>query len=333
METAPLDGVVPGRGPVIRDAAGRTISTLPAQERWTTFELLNIERRALATAHQLLGAERGVCREHDLLAALSAAPSRLSDEQVRAVIQMTRSGNGVDVLTAPAGAGKTFAFATSRDVWERAGYRVIGAAHTGIAADELAMAAGIPSTTIARLLIAIDRDEPSGLDARTVLVIDEAGTAGTRDLARLIAEVDRTGAKAVLIGDPRQLPEIAAGGLFAALTTRLPTIELKDNHRQQHEWEIEALRQLRDGDTTLALHAYRDHGRITVGHDAHHAKMLLLGDWWASIIGGDDAVMLAGRRADVAELNVCGHVRADAAGYLTGPCSTSAACRSRRATR
>ena len=47
--------------------------------------------------------------------------------------------------------------------------------------------------------------------------------------------------------------------------------------------------------------------------------MLLLGDWWASVVGGDDAVMLAGRRSDVAELNMCGHVRADAAGYLTGP--------------
>ncbi len=33
---------------------------------------------------------------------------------------------------------------------------------------------------------------------------------------------------------------------------------------------------------------------------------------------GDDAVMLAGRRADVAELNMCGHVRAEAAGYPTG---------------
>jgi conjugative relaxase-like TrwC/TraI family protein len=318
-ETAPLDGVAPGRSAAIRDAAGRTISTLPARERWTTFELLDIERCALATAHQLLGTERAVCGEPELLAALGETSRRLSEEQARAVIQMTLSGNGLDVLTAPAGAGKTFAFATARDAWERAGYRVIGAAHTGVAADELAMAAGIASTTIARLLIGIDRGEPGGLDERTVLVVDESGTAGTRDLARLLAEVDRTGAKAVLIGDPKQLPEIAAGGLFAALTTHLPTIELKDNRRQQHEWEIEALGQLRDGDTTLALHAYLDHGRITVGHDAHHTKTLLLGDWWASVVGGDDAVMLAGRRADVAELNVCGHVRADAAGYLTGP--------------
>ena len=253
-----------------------------------------------------------------MLAALGQSPT-LSDEQVRAVIQATTSGNGVDVLTAPAGAGKTYAFATARDVWERSGYRVIGAAHTGVAADELANAAGIPSTTIARLLIAIDRGEPGGLDASTVLVVDEAGTAGTRDLARLLDEVERTGAKAVLVGDPSQLPEIAAGGLFAALTVRQPVIELKDNRRQQHEWEIEALRQLRDGNTTHALHAYQDHGRITIGYDAYNTKALMLGDWWAAIVRGDDAVMLAGRRSEVAELNVHGHLRALDAGMLTGP--------------
>jgi ATP-dependent exoDNAse (exonuclease V) alpha subunit len=42
--------------------------------------------------------------------------------------------------------------------------------------------------------------------------------------------------KIVLVGDPRQLPEIDAGGLFHALTTRLPAIELTDNRRQQLHW-------------------------------------------------------------------------------------------------
>ena len=317
-QTAPLHNLIPGRGDVIRDTAGRTISVLPAQERWSTFELLDIEHRALDTAGSMLAAERAVCPTEAVDAALRGSAS-LSDEQVRAVIEMTQSGNGIDVLTAPAGAGKTFAFAAARDAWERAGFHVVGAAHTGVAADELAMAAGIPSTTIARLLLAIERGEPGGLDERSVLVVDEAGTAGTRDLARLLDQVHRTGAKTVLAGDAKQLPEIAAGGLFAALTQRVPPIELRDNRRQHHEWEAEALRQLRDGNTTHAMHAYLQHERITVGHDAHHTKTLMLADWWAAYVVGDDAVMLAGRRADVAELNICGHVRADAAGMLTGP--------------
>lgn len=315
-ETAMLGDT--GHGDVIRDASGRIISVLSAQERWSTVELLDIERVALATAESLLGTERGVCDDEAVQAALRNAPT-LADEQVRAVVQMTQSGNGVDVLTAPAGSGKTFTFAAARDAWERAGFHVIGAAHSGVAADELAMAGGIPATTIARLLIAIGHNEPGRPDDRTVLVIDEGGTVGTRDLARLLDEIDRTGAKAVLSGDAKQLPEIAAGGLFAGIGQRLPMIELEDNRRQQHEWEQAALRDLRDGDAGVALKAYVEHGRISVGYDAHHTKILLLADWWASYVAGDDAMMLAGRRADVAELNLAGHHRADNAGMLTGP--------------
>jgi hypothetical protein len=63
--------------------------------------------------------------------------------------------------------------------------------------------------------------------------------------------------KVVLVGDPKQLPEIDAGGLFRALTTRLPAIELTDNRRQAHTWEQAALDELRHGDPDTALAAYR----------------------------------------------------------------------------
>jgi len=41
-------------------------------------------------------------------------------------------------------------------------------------------------------------------------------------------------------------------------------------------------------------------------------------DWWAARTQGDDAIMLAGRRSEVAELNVHGRLRAELAGQLTG---------------
>jgi conjugative relaxase-like TrwC/TraI family protein len=87
-EIAPLHNLLPGRGATIRDATGRRISTLPPQEHWTTQELLDIEQHALAVARSLLGAERAVCPESALIAALRVAPS-LSDEQMRAVMKMT----------------------------------------------------------------------------------------------------------------------------------------------------------------------------------------------------------------------------------------------------
>jgi conjugative relaxase-like TrwC/TraI family protein len=317
LAVAPLERI-PGRGPVIRNSVGKVLSVLPAGERWTTFELLNIEREGLHVAHAMLDAGRAICDEEDVIAALQTSPT-LSDEQVRAVVQITTSGNGIDIVTAPAGAGKTYALATAREAWERAGYRVMGAAHTGVAADELSVAAGIPSTTIARLLIAIDRGEPGGFDRATVLVVEEAGTAGTRDLARLLTEVERTGAKAVLVGDAKQLPEIAAGGLFAGLIARQPTVALRDNRRQREEWERDALRHLRDGDTQRALTAYQEHDRITIGYNADETKHLVVADWWAARVRGEDAVMLAGRRWEVAELNVHGRLRALHAGQLAGP--------------
>jgi hypothetical protein len=195
---------------------------------------------------------------------------------------------------------------------------VIGAAHTGVAADDLQDKTGIPATTIARLLIAIHRGEPGGFDDRTVLVVEEAGTAGTCDLAAIFAHASHAHSKVVLLGDPKQLPEIAAGGLFAGLIARQPVLELRDNHRQREEWEREALRQIRDGDPSAALAAYHTHGRITIGATADDTKALLVADWWASRAAGEDAIMLARRRSQVSELNVHGRLRARLAGQLHG---------------
>ena len=118
---------------------------------------------------------------------------------------------------------------------------------------------------------------------------------------------------------PKQLPEIATGGLFAALVVRQPCIELRDNRRQREEWERAALSDPRDGDTGRALAMYNEHGRITIGEDADGTKRLLVADSWASQVQGEDAVMLAGRRSEVAELNVRGRLRALDAGWLNGP--------------
>jgi ATP-dependent exoDNAse (exonuclease V) alpha subunit len=50
-----------------------------------------------------------------------------------------------------------------------------------------------------------------------VIVVDEAGMVGTRQLDKLLDHAERAAAKVVLVGDDKQLPEIAAGGAFRAL--------------------------------------------------------------------------------------------------------------------
>ncbi|MHB1910924.1 MAG: AAA family ATPase, partial [Acidimicrobiales bacterium] len=55
------------------------------------------------------------------------------------------------------------------------------------------------------------------------LALGQDGTQRRLDnrLAALVGEATQVGAKVVLCGDPKQLPEIDAGGLFASLAHRL----------------------------------------------------------------------------------------------------------------
>ena len=84
--------------------------------------------------------------------------------------------------------------------------------------------------------------------------------SGTRSLARLTDAATAAEGKLVLVGDARQLPEIEAGGLFAALADRLGALELREVRRQREEWDREALAALRDGDVDLFVREYERRG-------------------------------------------------------------------------
>jgi ATP-dependent exoDNAse (exonuclease V) alpha subunit len=58
--------------------------------------------------------------------------------------------------------------------------------------------------TCDRLLGDLDRGREQ-LDARTVVVVDEAGMVGSRKLTRLLEHAEQAQTKLVLVGDDRQL--------------------------------------------------------------------------------------------------------------------------------
>ena len=102
----------------------------------------------------------------------------LSAEQRRLVETVTAGCSGVDIVTAPAGAGKTFALAAANDAWTAGGHRVIGAALSARAGAELQASAAIPSMTLARLAVDV-----TVINRGDVVVIDEFGMAPTRLVA------------------------------------------------------------------------------------------------------------------------------------------------------
>lgn len=295
-------------------------NTIPVASRagehgWTSAELLDVERRflsALDSSHQRDPIDRA------LVEPVIAARTTLGDDQAAAVRMIAGSAGAVSVLVGPAGTGKTFTLDTVRELFEAAGYRVIGAAPSARAAMELEAGAGASSATLHRLTGEWSRgyDRP---DARTLLIVDEAGMAGIRDLEPLVAATVAAGGRVVLAGDHRQLPEITTGGGFAAATRYSGTVaELTVNRRQVAAWEQDALTELRSGHVATAVAAYRGHGRVVVADDDAGMIAAAVNHWFDANHSGRSAVLLAATNHTVDALNHAVRDHLDATG-VAGP--------------
>ena len=172
----------------------------------------------------------------------------------------------MDVVEALAGTGKTTVAGALAAVYQRAGYRVLGAAPTGRAARELSSRAGVPASTLHRLVDELRRTDGFG-PGPTVLVVDEAGMAPTRVTAEVLAAATRDGGKVVALGDSGQLSSVEAGGWQRALSRRLGAHELRAVVRQRDAAERRALAALHDavgglevavGDRVIARRNDRD---------------------------------------------------------------------------
>ena len=188
-----------------------------------------------------------------------------------------------------------------------AGYRVVGAALADQAVQELAAGAGIRHcVNVARLLWELG-DSHGGFGPHTVLIIDEAGMVGC-DYDRLLAHASAAGAKVILVGDDRQLAAIEAGGYLRGVVTRVGAVHLRENLRQRHEFDRDALALQRAGKAAEAMAVWRTHGRVTVVDTGEEAKATVLARWWASPHrASHQSIMLAYQRADVAALNAAAH--------------------------
>ncbi len=271
------------------------------EPRHTTVELLTIETALLQGAVSRAGDGVATVNAHDVESALSHFP-QLDDDQRAMVTRLTTSGAGVDVVVGRAGSGKTTALAASNQAWRSAGFSLTGAALSARAAMGLEEEAGIPSTTLSRLINDLDKGA-NVLGPSHIVVLDEAGMVGTRQLARLLDEASTVGAKVVLVGDPRQLPEIDAGGAVAGLIERLGAVELTGNHRQGAAWERMALDELRHGNPIWGLAAFELADRVHCAPSMKEARSQLVEAWLMARVTGDDSVMLAVNRDDVSALN------------------------------
>jgi conjugative relaxase-like TrwC/TraI family protein len=276
------------------------------ERRWSTPELLAVEQQLVESATGRTGEQTARVSHEAVREALAAHPTAGADQQGM-VRDLCQGGQGVALVVGRAGTGKTFALGIARHAWQLDSYRLLATAPTGIATISLQGEGFEDVATCDRLLDDLDRGREQ-LDARTVLVVDEAGMLGSRKLTRLLEHADQAQAKVVLVGDDRQLAAIDAGGGFRALRLRLGASELTENRRQQQAWEREALELVRSGLVDEAVAAYQAHDRVVAADSKPAATLALLQDWWTAFQQAEqnpaqEVIVLAARRAEVDRLN------------------------------
>jgi Ti-type conjugative transfer relaxase TraA len=278
---------------------------------FTTRDFLGVEKQLSSRASEMAGSggfkvnaahiEQAIRSENTRLHARIGAT--LSDEQITAIHHIL-APNQLSAVVGLASAGKSTLLSVARQAWERQDLRVHGAALAGKAADSLQSASGIRSRTLASLEASWKSGyEPVGCG--DVVVIDEAGMVGTRQLVRIIEQLQMRGCKLVLVGDPDQLQPIQAGTPFRDIVDGIGAARLTEIRRQATNWQRDASHELAKGQTAQALQRYADHGAVHHGESRDQAIAKLVQDYMADreTNGTASRLAFAHRRVDVHAIN------------------------------
>ncbi|NHA67726.1 MobF family relaxase [Phycicoccus flavus] len=301
-----------GEPEILRRSDGEPVYTVHGSRTYTSIGMLDAESRLIEAAERTDGLTIQEIFVRLAVDRAAEAGAALDPGQADLVARLATSGARVQVALAPAGSGKTTAISTLAKAWRAGGGDVVGLAPTAVAAAELAAAIDTAAETVAKFLRTAsltteDRRVAAfpALGPRTLLVVDEAGMVGTKDLAAVVDHVLARGGSVRRVGDDQQLTAVAASGVFrdlAELGDRSgTTVRLTELHRFTDPAEATATLGIRDGDPT-ALEHYLTRGRVHVG-DAGTAAEQAYDAWRADITAGSSSLLLAASRDVVRDLN------------------------------
>ncbi|MGX5654957.1 MobF family relaxase, partial [Geodermatophilus nigrescens] len=303
----------------LRRDDGASVYTVAGDRLHTSRAVLAAEAVLLAAAGRTDGRRADPDVVELALRETAAGATHLNPGQRQLVRALAGSGARVQLALAPAGTGKTTALAALARAWTADGGTVLGLAPSAVATAGLRAATGAPSDTLSKLVCSLDAGDLPAWAAHigpgTLVVVDEAGMAGTRDLARAVDHVLGRGGSVRLIGDAQQLAAVAAGGVLAEIAAAHGAVTLTQLVRFADPAEAAATVALRDGDP-LALGFYLDAGRVHVGDGTTCAEQAYTA-WAADRARGADALLLAATREAVQRLNA--RARADRLASAGGP--------------
>ena len=283
-----------------RDLDARSVYTRPGVARYATAAQLSLEDKLVAQAQaqsaprltreqaaRRLGADPALLeaqlreRAHD--ARNQAARGGLRLDQAAAIWHVITSPRAAEVITGPAGTGKTRALAAAARCW---GGPVFGTATSQNATNELRRAGVTVAANTTKLIAGLGSIRPGSL-----ILVDEGSMVSMAHLAALVDHAARNGCKLVLAGDQEQLAAVEGGGAMMLLASRLGYVQLAEPVRFTAAWERDASLRLRQGDPT-ALDDYDQHGRVH-GAPPDEAMDQAVKAYVASYLAGHDVILTA----------------------------------------
>lgn len=273
------------------------------QTLYTTHEMLQTEKQLFQAAQRLANSRFQSVEKKRVESVIAKFPT-LRTEQADAVRHLT-DGSDIALVNGIAGSGKTFMLKVADQIWRDAGYQTLGTCLGAKATQTLQKETGIKSLHIHQLVYQIENQKLE-LNDKSVLVVDESGMVGTRQLNKLFRLVESSGAKIVLVGDHRQLQAISAGAPFRAIAERVGCVELNQITRQRESWARDTVRDFRDGRAAKALSNYWKQGLLSISDDRDTAIEKLVGEWGRQVESRNQVqqnLIFAGTNMEVALIN------------------------------
>ena len=202
----------------------------------------------------------------------------------RAIIDKLGTGGRIGLAIGVAGSGKSTLLKPLVRAWQEEGRVVFGMALAWRQSDDLTDA-GIKRENIRAVASFL-----KGIEARTiqltrdsVVIVDEVGLLGTRQLNDILAAQKKSGFQLVMIGDPKQMQAVEAGPVIDLLRRALGpenVPELGSSVRQKGAEERETTLMFRNGQTAEALDRKAANGTLHIAPGGYREAIAHVAELW-----------------------------------------------------
>ncbi len=202
----------------------------------------------------------------------------------RRIVDQLGKGGRISVAIGVAGSGKSTLLKPLVRAWRDDGRIVYGIALAWRQSDDLAEG-GIEARNT-RAVASFLRATQAGairLDRKSVVVIDEVGLLGTRQLNDILAVQKKDGFQLVMLGDPRQMQSVEAGSVIELLRRALGerfVPELASSVRQKDAEERETVLMFRNGQTEEAVRRKDANGTLRIVPGGYREAIEHVAELW-----------------------------------------------------